>query len=133
MPEVLSVTEILARIYGLGLLASGVALLFDRGLYRRLLREFGDSRALTLLGGLAAFLIGAVTLALHNDLSSGAAILITIIAWISLIEGLFYIAGIAIAHRFFEKITFVRPPVSNVMGGVVVLLGLFLLWAGFAP
>jgi len=131
MPADITVTEIFARIYGLYLLAAGIGLIADRALYTRAVAEFRDSPALVLLGGIAAFLIGAATVSLHNVWTGWPAILISLIGWIALIEGLLYIAARPLMTRLIARLS-IPPSVATAIGIVVALIGLALLWAGFA-
>jgi hypothetical protein len=124
-------TEIFARIYGLYFLAAGVGLLVDRAQYATAVAEFRQSVALSYLGGIAAFIVGAVTITFHNDWSNWAAIVITLVAWVSLIEGVLYIAARRVMVDLIGRIP-LGSPVMIAIGVVVAVIGVALLWVGFS-
>lgn len=124
-------TELLARIYGLYMLAGGIGLLIDPKAYSGVMQEFRDNGALGYLAGIMAFLAGAVTLALHDSWDGWPAILITLIGWASLIEGLLMLA---FRRGFFAAISWIPTEgmVLRVFGAGTGIFGLALLYAGFA-
>jgi hypothetical protein len=127
----LATTEIFARIYGLYFLAAGVGVLVDRSQYATAVAEFRQSVALSYLGGIAAFVVGAVTITFHDDWSNWAAIVITLVAWVSLIEGVLYIAARRVMVDLIGRIP-LGPPVMITIGVVIAIIGMALLWVGFA-
>ena len=92
MPETLASTETLALFIGLYMLAGGTGILIDHRNYSGVIEEFRASVAVSYLGGVVVFVLGAVLVALHNVWTSPSAILVSLIGWAALIEGVLLLA-----------------------------------------
>ncbi len=124
-------TETLALVAGLYMLAAGIGLLADPARYGGMMEEFRASGALTYLAAMLALILGAVIVLSHNVWTGPAAILVTLIGWGALIEGLWLLAAPA---RFLDL---VAPLAANArllrgFGAFTVLLGVVLLAASVA-
>ena len=93
MPIAASTTQTLALLIGLYMLAGGVALLTDRENYSKIIDEFRSSAALTFIAGILVFMIGGVIVALHNVWTTPIRIVVSLIGWAALIEGVLLIAA----------------------------------------
>ncbi len=124
-----STTEILARIFGLYLIAAGMGLLFSRSLFPRMLDELRGGVTLAYLSGILAFAIGAVTLSLHNDWSGPASVVISLIGWLALGEGILLLA---VPRPFLNALSRfqLRGVAITGLGALAVLLGIWLLAVG---
>ena len=85
MPE--TVTETLALFAGLYLFAAGLGLLLDPKGYAAMLDEFRANGALAYLAAIAAFILGAFIVTVHNVWTGPTAILVSLIGWAALVEG----------------------------------------------
>ncbi len=123
-----TLTEILARIFGLYMLAAGIGLALNSADMLKMVEEMRQNPLAFYLGGLIAFAIGATIVSLHNDFSSGLAILVSLIGWVALAEGVIMLAFPKAMQAFAGK--FVGLISSTKIWGVgvaafgVVLLGL---------
>lgn len=124
-----SMTEILAQIFGLYMVSGAIGVLSSRNLYGRMIDEFRNSVMLTYLSGILAFIVGAVTVTLHNEWSSAPAIVITVVGWLALAEGVLLLAVprafVAVIAKFRLKGSLIA-----VLGLAVILLGAWLMLTG---
>ncbi len=126
-----TLTEILARIFGLYMLAAGFGLALNSGNISKMIEEMQQSALAFYLGGLIAFAIGAAIVSLHNDFSGPLAIVISLFGWVALAEGVIMLAFPkamqAFAGKFVGMIGF-----AKICGIAVAALGAVLLALGFA-
>lgn len=85
-------TPQLAMLIGLYELAAGIAGLSGRLVWADLIDGFDRSPALTFVTGLVAFAIGGAMVMAHNLWAGPLAIIVSLIAWAALVEGLLLIA-----------------------------------------
>ncbi|MBI1234104.1 MAG: hypothetical protein GC208_06335 [Alphaproteobacteria bacterium] len=85
-------TAVFAFFFGLFMVAAGIGLVLDPKLYDRFPEELRNSGLLGYIAAIVVFTIGAFTIALHNDWSSWLAVLVSLIGWAALIEGVLMLA-----------------------------------------
>ena len=116
----LSLTEYIALMFGLYLLASGGGLLFEREGYNAILQRFRDDAALGYLAGIMAFALGAVLVRLHNLWGTPVECVVSFIGWAALVEGVLMLAFRQRFMSFFAGFDFSK---SFIMGvGLICLL-----------
>ncbi len=125
-----TLTEILARIFGLYMLAAGVGLALNSADLTKMLEEMQQSRFAFYLGGLFAFAIGAAIVSLHNDFSGPLAIFITLFGWVALAEGVIMLAFPKAMQAFAGKFVGMISS-AKIWGAAVAVLGAVLLGFGF--
>jgi uncharacterized protein YjeT (DUF2065 family) len=125
-----TLTEMLARIFGLYMLAAGIGVALNSDNVSKMMEEMRQSAFAFYLGGLIAFAIGAVIVSLHNDFSSGLAIFITLIGWVALAEGVIMLAFPKAMQAFADKMVGLIGS-GKVWGIAVAALGVVLLVLGF--
>lgn len=125
-----TLTEIFARIFGLYMAAAGIGLLVDPRAYDGIMEQFKASSGLAYMTAVLVFALGAVTVSLHNDWSSWPAIIVSLIGWGALIEG---VLMLAIRRGYIGLVARIPTPPAMLRGfGVfTLLLGIVLLYAGF--
>ncbi len=126
-----TLTEILARIFGLYMLAVGIGLALNSADLPKMLEEMRQSALAFYLGGLIAFAIGAAIVSLHNDFSGPLAIFISLFGWVALTEGVVMLAFPKAMHAFADKLAGLISS-ARILGGAVAAFGVVLLVAGFA-
>jgi len=126
-----TLTEILARIFGLYMLAVGIGLALNSADLPKMLEEMRQSALAFYLGGLIAFAIGAAVVSLHNDFSGPLAIFISLFGWVALAEGVVILAFPKAMHAFADKLAGLIGS-ARILGGAVAAFGVVLLVAGFA-
>lgn len=117
----------LAEAFGLYLVAIGAGALIAPERWRAIGGEMERSPGLAIVTGVFTFVIGVAILGIHHSLADPLAIFITVAGAIAAAEGLLLLAVphllIALSRPFFEH--------PRAWAVVAVLLGLFLLVAGF--
>jgi uncharacterized membrane protein len=129
MFDVGSMTEILARIIGLYMVSAGIGLVIDPKIYDGIIENMRDNPALAYVTAVLVFSIGAVLVTLHNQWTGWQAILVSLMGWGALVEGVLMLA----VRRIFFAIVAKFPmtmTVYRVAGGFAVFLGAALLYAG---
>ncbi len=126
-----TLTEVLARIFGLYMLAAGIGVALNADHVSRIVEEMRHSAFAFYLGGLIAFAIGAAIVSLHNDFSGPLAIFITLIGWVALIEGVIMLALPNVMQAFADRL-FDLIGTGRVWGVAVAVFGVLLLVAGLA-
>ncbi len=129
MIETLSVTQILAVFIGLYMVAAGIGFLTGRGSYASLIDELRDNTALGYVTGAFVFALGAAMVAVHNLWTGPLAIVVSLVGWGALIEGVLMLA----IRRTFLGLVKVVPltPATLVPCGIAaVVFGAVLAIAG---
>ncbi len=129
MIETLSTTQILAVFIGLYMVAAGIGFLTGRGSYASLIDELRDNTALGYVTGAFVFALGAAMVAVHNLWTGPLAIVVSLIGWGALIEGVLLLA----IRRTFLGLVKVVPftPATMVPFGIAaIVLGAVLAIAG---
>jgi hypothetical protein len=129
MIETLSVTQILAVFIGLYMVAAGIGFLTGRGSYASLIDELRDNTALGYVTGAFVFALGAAMVAVHNLWTGPLAIVVSLVGWGALIEGVLMLA----IRRTFLGLVKVVPltPATLVPCGIaVIVFGAVLAIAG---
>jgi hypothetical protein len=121
-------TLVLAVLIGLMSLASGIGGYIDPSRWRTMFDELDRSPGLVLAMAILAFGFGAVIVSIHNLWTDPLAIVVTLIGWAALVEG---IALLAIPQLY---LGLARRLVAFARAWAVfaILLGAFLLAAGLA-
>lgn len=131
MIETLSTTQILAVFIGLYMVAVAIGLLTDRGSYAAMIEELRDNTAFGFLTGAFAFVLGAAMVAVHNLWTGPLAIVVSLVGWAALIEGVLILA---IRRRFLDlvKVVPLTGAAEVPFGIAIIVLGVVLLYAGLA-
>ena len=127
----MTTTQILAGLIGLYFVSAGIGLLIERPGMQAMFDELKASAMLGYMGGILAFAIGGTIVAIHNDWSSLLAGFVSLIGWISLLEGALLLAFrrrfLALFDGWMLSASFVAG-----MGGVTILVGALLWFAVLA-
>ena len=126
-----TLTETLARFFGLYMLAAGIGVALNSDNMLKIVEEMRQSAFAFYLGGLIAFAIGAVIVSVHNDFSGPLAIFISLIGWVALAEGVIMLAFPKVMQAFADKMLGLIGS-GKVWGIAVAALGVVLLALGFA-
>ena len=127
MTTAIPLTLHLLILIGLYELAAGIAGLTGRIDWRAMMDEFERSPSLSFVTGFMVFVIGGVMIMSHHHWTDLLADIVSLIAWIALIEGL----AIMVAAR--PLLVFFRPMVVSqraisifaaLFGVILILLGL---------
>ena len=102
----LSLTDYLALMIGLYLVAAGVGLFVEKEGYNQILDRFRDDAALGYIAGIMAFGFGVVLVRLHNQWGSPTECLVSFMGWAALIEGVLMLACRQAFMNFFARFNF---------------------------
>lgn len=122
-------TVVLARILGGYMTITGVALLLHRDMAEELLERLKTDSPLTFTMAILALVMGLVIVSIHNVWTGPVSIVISLIGWLAVLEG---IGIMALRQRYIALVApLVRPAWAVVAWSIAtLLLGLWLLWAG---
>jgi uncharacterized protein YjeT (DUF2065 family) len=122
---------ILAKIFGIYLLAVGLAFFINPDRFKRIYQHVAKDENFLFFGGILALLIGAIIVSLHNDWALKWSLIITVLGWWSLIKGF----ALLIYPAFIKLFSFMQNR-SNIFYRMISLIyiaiGLFLAYKGFA-
>lgn len=116
----------LAEFLGLYMIAAGILLVRRPGTIARMLDELSASAMLAFVAGLLGWAIGAAILLVHHHLSDPLAAVVTLIGWLSLVEGLVVIALPEPLLRLVRS----AAPYGRAWGVVSLVLGILVFLAG---
>ena len=126
----MDITLFLAKALGLYLLIVGLAMLFNAGKQRALLTDLVNNPSLLYLTGFIALIIGILLVLSHNIWVKDWPVVITILAWLSLIKGIVRVScpqfALKTTRAYLEK-----DAVYYTCTVIIVIVGLFLCYKGF--
>lgn len=124
-------TRLIAQILGPFLLFIGAIYTIRADWARGVYAEFAASRALTVLGGVIALLLGLILVRLHDDWSNPPAIVISFIGALAVARGALAVAAPSWASATTRAMAESRAFAIGA-GVVTTALGAFLLYYGIA-
>ena len=87
-----TLTQTIAIFLGLYMLSAGIGLLTDLKGYASVMDDFLEFIGLTYIAAVAAFFAGATLVAIHNIWSTPLEIIVSLVGWAALIEGVLMLA-----------------------------------------
>ncbi len=131
MIETFSVTQILAVFIGLYWVAAGVGLLNSHKNFATMIEEYRENTALGYLAGAFTFALGAAMVAVHNIWTGPLAIVVSLLAWSTLIKGALLLAFRRPYLDLMKGLSFTEATVTP-YGIAIIVLGAILAIAGLA-
>lgn len=128
MIESYSVTQAIAALIGLYMLAGGAGMLAERDVWSKVIEGIADSPALGYLAGIIAFVVGAAIVAVHNRWGTPLEIVVSLVGWVGLIEGVLMLAVRRPFTRFFAELA-PSQTVVRAIAAIIIVIGLVLLYA----
>lgn len=122
MLEMFSLTQTLAILLGIYMISAGIGLLTDSKGFVGIIDEFKANLTVTYLAAIMAFAIGGTFVALHNLWASPLEIIVSLIGWAALIEGVLMLA--------FRKPFFTLIGAIPLNAAVMKTYGIFVLVVG---
>jgi len=120
----------LARLLGPLLVAVGVSVLINPGMFRTITTEIVRSATLVYLFGLLDFAAGLAVVLTHNVWLLSWRVLITLLGWLMLIRGAIRMLAPEMVMRYAAKVMR-NKQVVPIAGGVGLILGLVLCYFGY--
>jgi len=125
----MDVTTFLARSLGSYLLIVSVGMLWKREQFIGVALKFLENEALVFFAGIVTLILGILMVVAHNIWTDSWSVIITLLAWITLLEGILYLFFpkiILSAKRLYENAL-----VAYLISLVVLCVGLYLLYRGY--
>ena len=129
MIDTLTITQILAVLIGLYMVAAGIGALTDRDSYATLIGDLTDFTALGYVTSVLVFVLGAVIVAVHNLWTDPLAVGVSLIGWIVLIGGVLMLAIRRQVLGLVDVIPFTATTAVP-FGIFFILFGAVLLYSG---
>ncbi|MBY0532902.1 MAG: hypothetical protein K2P86_13115 [Xanthobacteraceae bacterium] len=127
----MSLTLLLAKVFGLALIAAGIALLVKRDFFAKITRDFLQQDLLRLVISFSEMVAGLFIVIGHNRWSPMPAAVITFLGWVFVLEGASYLLlPEKWAARFINAVN--RPHFFTASGIIGIVLGIYLADYGFA-
>ena len=114
---------------GVTFFAMGIGMLTNRKFIRNIMKDFQGSATNMFYGGLACLAIGLPLVTFYNVWNWDAALIITILGWMSVIKGLMLLMFPAYTMRTYKNV--LAKQNKYYIGYVVTALGLILLYLGY--
>jgi len=122
------ISNTLAKIFGFTLVLVGAAML-NAPYFTAVMNNLLQNPGLLWLAGLITFVFGMVLVALHNVWSRDWRVVVTILAWLTVIKGAAIVAFPETTMMFYGSFVF---GIINYACAFAIILGAILLWLGFA-
>lgn len=125
-----TLTQTLALLLAIYMAAAGIGLLTDSKGFAGVMDEFKTSIGLTYIAAIVAFALGGTIVAIHNLWGAPLEIIVTVIGWAALIEGVLMLA----LRRLFFTLVGAMPLNEAFMKGYgifVLIVAAALLWLTF--
>jgi uncharacterized protein YjeT (DUF2065 family) len=117
------------QVIGITIFTMGLGMLINPEYFRKILRDFAYSPAVTFLSGIFAILVGYLIITFH-DVWSGKSAIITVFGWLALLKGL----GLILSPMSLFEISkgIVRKRENFTLASIFCLsLGIILLYLGY--
>jgi len=122
-------TIFLAKFWGWLLVIISLIFLFKKRTFLEEIYRLAEDKGFALLSGYVAFIVGLMTVILHNVWVADWRVIITVFGWISLIKGVTRIGF----PGFMQKFTTLfknSPMLIRFMLVIMIFLGVWLVWMG---
>ncbi len=119
-----------AQVIGVYLFLMSLAMLIHSARYKKTMNEFLGHSALMAFAGGVSLILGLVIVISHNIWVTEWPILITIIGWILIVQGVMRIMFPDATVRIWKDL--MVSSAFTLLSWVCLLVSVYLLWAGFA-
>lgn len=120
----------LAKVIGLTMLVSALALLYRRPYFMRMVPRFVQRQELILVSGFVSLILGLAIVVAHNVWTMDWRVLITIIGWCALIKGVVRVFAADFTARILPQLA--KPGYYEGLTVVALLFGLYLTYQGYS-
>lgn len=124
------VSILLAQIIGLYCILIGIAMLVHPARFKAMLNDFAKSPAVLSLAGIISLILGIILVVFHNFWIAGWPVLITLIAWITLIRGIIDLFIPEFAIKMAKRAQS-SPAFYFISAIITLIVGLILGYYGF--
>ncbi len=125
-------TRFLSRLLGLFCLIVGFTMLLQRQSTVQTVTALLADRPLTYVLGVIVLFAGLAIVLVHNRWSGGAAaVIVTLIGWLTLLKGILLFTASAMRSAEFYLVQLRYAQLYYVYTAVTLVLGAYLAWSGF--
>lgn len=125
----MEISQFLAKFLGLYILLMSLPLLVSPHVIRNRYESFLNDEAVLKLAGIVTVLLGSFLVILHNLWVSDWRIVVTLVSWLVLIEGISIVYFPGQSRSLFRRLAQKAP--MTISGSVGVVVGLYLIFMGF--
>ncbi len=127
MPDL---TDFLAQVFGLAFIILGTGAILRYKGFIPAVEEFTRRRALRLVVSVLEIIVGLMIIVSHNIWSPFYAVIVTLMGWLFLLEGVFYLLTPQIIIE--RVVAFYNKPLwYKICGSIAIIVGIFLALSGF--
>lgn len=127
----MSLSHFLAGLIGPLWAIVGLSMLLNRQRYTTMIEYFMEEPATTFIGGVMALIVGLALVMSHNIWVADWRVLITVVGWGGIIKGTVLLM-FPDAMKSYVKIFTGNPTVLTVMSVIIIPVGLWISWMGWA-
>jgi uncharacterized protein YjeT (DUF2065 family) len=119
----------LAQVIGFTVLLMNLAILSNQQRYKKTVLEFVGNAPLVTMSGMISIILGFILVMSHNIWMYGWPVVITIISWILLLQGILRL----FAPEAFAKLVkdMIAKPAYLILSWGWLVVAIYLIWAGF--
>ncbi|MBS0624919.1 MAG: hypothetical protein JSS32_02575 [Verrucomicrobia bacterium] len=118
----------LAQLIGWYLFLTSLSWLINQAHYKKVFSDFLGNQSLLTFAGAVGIIFGLLIVLVHNKWVSDWPILVTIIGWLTLLQGAFRLLFPEGAIRFTKNLQAKLGP--SLLCWIWLLIGLYLIWVG---
>jgi len=122
------ISVFLAIVIGTYLVLVSIAMLIQHQHHKRLLSEFYANHALVVFSGQIWVILGLVLIVGHNVWAMEWPVLITIVGWVLLLQGIYRIFAPALFSKKMKELQARRG--YDLMVWAWLIIGLYMIWVG---
>lgn len=126
----MDISIFLAKVLGLYLLIMGVALILNQSSYKAIFVDLTKNAAFILLTGIIALILGIMMVTVHNVWTTDWRVVVTLLAWLTLVKGCVRVMFPAMAQVSIAKW---MSSEAGYKASIILLLilGMFLAYHGY--
>ena len=120
------------QIFSLIYLSVGIGILINPAFYKKLYKEFAESKTAMYFGGITALAVGYLIVTFHNTWTKDLSVIITVMGWLALIKGVLILIQPKIIIEITQALA-KKEGILKIQAVIIIILGLALSYLGFCP
>ncbi len=123
------VSFFLAKFFGFYLIIAALPILFCFASFKERYNNFLENKGLMMITAIMVMMLGLFLVLIHNVWVAGWPVVITVICWLTLLEGLAMLYCPKLSAGYFKSLT--SKPWCLIWAVFSIVLGAYLLYQGF--